>query len=191
MRVVHAAALTAAAILLASITSAQGIGAAAAREKERRNTAPAKPVKVYTDNEVASSPTSTAPEVQPAAGETTTAAQGGAGTQASSAAGSAEPQTDEEKAKAAEAKAEAAAAEAQAKAQTEWRGRLDAERQEESRCTELIGKLNAELGNLAGMSYSAARAQNLSLLEETKQKLAQAQANIARLQDEGRRNGYR
>ena len=52
MRLVHAAALTAAALLLASVASAQGLGDAAAREREKRKAAPAKPAKVYTEGDI-------------------------------------------------------------------------------------------------------------------------------------------
>ena len=57
MRLVHAAALTAAAMLLASVASAQGLGDAAAREKEKRKTS-AKPAKVFTESDL---PPSSAP----------------------------------------------------------------------------------------------------------------------------------
>ena len=67
MRVLHAAALTTAALFLASITSAQGLGDAAAREKEKRNATPAKPARVYTDHEVAATPTSPSPDAAPEA----------------------------------------------------------------------------------------------------------------------------
>ncbi len=208
MRVVHAAALTVAALLLASITSAQGLGNAAAREREKRKAAPAKPAKVYTDHEVASTPTTssvdTPEESTPgnsagaAGGSETksgteatgngaadgTAAAGGATTPAAE-------QTPEEKAAAEEAKAAAAEAEARAKAEADWRAKLDVARQNEAQQKDLIDKLNAELGDLSAVTYGAGRARKANLLEETKQKLAETQADIARLEDEGRRNGYR
>ena len=39
--------------------------------------------------------------------------------------------------------------------------------------------------------YSPGRAANVAFLEENKQKLAETQARIAALEDEGRRNRYR
>src|SRR5512134_1514091 len=68
MRVVHATALTAAALLLASVASAQGLGDAAAREREKRKAAPAKPAKVYTEGDIGPSmaPVSATPELPPA-----------------------------------------------------------------------------------------------------------------------------
>src|SRR5512138_868559 len=126
MRVIHSAALTAAALLLASITSAQGLGDAAAREKAKRQASPAKPTKVYTDQEVASSPTTSADlpaESAPAdagggagGSEAKPASEGTSGSEAggtSAAAAPAEEQTPEQKAAAEEEKA--AAAEAAAK----------------------------------------------------------------------------
>lgn len=206
MRVFHAAALTAAAMLLASITSAQGLGTAAAREREKRSSAPAKPVKVYTDREVASTPTSVvdAPQATPAAGGS---AGGGAVPETGSVvapegsvSGSApeggtpavaEEQTPEQKAAAEEEKAAAAEAEARVKAEEDWRGRLEKERKAEATYTEQVARLNAVLGDLSSVSYGANRAQQMNRLEEAKQKLAAAQANIAALEEEGRRNAYR
>ena len=65
MRVVHAAALTAAALVLASVASAQGLGDAAAREREKRKAVPAKPAKVYTEGDIGRSmaPVSSVPEL--------------------------------------------------------------------------------------------------------------------------------
>ncbi len=206
MRVVHAAALTAAALLLTSITSAQGLGDTAAREREKRKAAPAKPVKVYTDQEVASSPVTSADvpaesvpeESAAAAGETRAepeATDAGAATDDAAtpdeAATPAEEQTPEQKAAAEEEKAAAAEAEAKAKAEADWRARLDAERQNETQQRALIDRLNADLGNLAQVTYGAGRDRKMKLLEETQQKLAETQANIARMEAEGRRNGYR
>jgi len=178
MRVLHAAALTTATLMLASITSAQGLGAAAAREKEKRAATPAKPVKVYTDQEI-----HTAPDDPVTAADAT-----GDGTAAKTGTGDAKKGdaklTDEEKA----AKAEA---EAKAKAEADWRARLDQARKDAAQQTEMIGSLNAELGDLSAMTYGQGRANKLNRLEELKQQLAQTQANIANLEEEGRRNRYR
>ena len=99
--------------------------------------------------------------------------------------------TPEQKAAAEEEKAATAEAEARAKAEADWRGRLDTERKAETRYRETIDRLNAVLGDLSSVSYGPNRAQQMSRLEEAKQKLAETQANIARLEDEGRRNLYR
>ena len=57
MRVIHAAALTAAALVLGSVASAQGLGDVAAREREKRKAEPAKPAKVYTEGDIGRSMT--------------------------------------------------------------------------------------------------------------------------------------
>ncbi len=197
MRVFHAAALTAAAMLLASIASAQGLGDVAAREKEKRKATPTQPAKVYTDREVASTPTSQSLDAEPAA--TPAAEAGGAGPQTepeagasgTSASASDDEKTPEEKAAAAEEEAAAAEAEARATAEAAWRSNMEKERTTETRQTELIARLNAELGDLSSISYGPNRTRKLNLLEETQQKLAETRANIARLEDEGRRNAYR
>jgi hypothetical protein len=65
MRVVQAAALTAAALLLTSVASAQGLGDAAAREREKRKADPVKRAKVYTEGDIGRSmpPVSATPEL--------------------------------------------------------------------------------------------------------------------------------
>ena len=75
MRVVQAAALTAVAMLLTSVASAQGLGDAAARERAKRKAEPAKPAKVYTEGDIGRSmaPVSATPDL-PATGEPAAAA---------------------------------------------------------------------------------------------------------------------
>ena len=69
MRVVHAAALTAAALVLASVASAQGLGDAAARERDKRKADPAKPAKVYTEGDIGRSMAPVVPQELPATAE--------------------------------------------------------------------------------------------------------------------------
>jgi hypothetical protein len=182
MRLVHAAAVTAAALLLASVASAQGLGDAAAREREKRKAAPAKPTKVYTDNDVGRSmaPVEATQDVpaagaegQPATGEQP-AAEGAEG---------AAPASD------AAAKAAKAEDEARAKAVEDWRRRLDQARKEEAVYKDILDKTQLQLNDTSGL-YSNSRAAAMTYLEETKQKLAQAQGKIAALEEEGRRNKY-
>jgi len=193
MRVVHATALTAAGLLLlASVASAQGLGDAAARERDKRKAAPAKPAKVYTEGDIGPSmaPASTAQELpatpaetpvegQPsasAAGEgqaATGAAEGGATPAAAPGAGPAESEE-----------------EARAKAQDAWRQQLEQARKQEAAYRDVIDKMQLQLNDTSGM-YSPGRAAVMTSLEENKQKLAQAQARVASLEEEGRRNLYR
>jgi hypothetical protein len=188
MRLVHAAALTAAALLLASVASAQGLGDAAARERERRKAAPAKPVKVYTESDIGRSmPPVEATQDVPAAGEAGAEGQPAAGEQP--AAEGAEPAEGAAPAPDAAAQAAKAEGEAHAKAAEDWRRRLDQARKEEAVYKDIIDKTQLQLNDTSGL-YSSSRAAAMTYLEETKQKLAQAQGKIAALEEEGRRNGY-
>jgi hypothetical protein len=207
MRVVHAAAFTAAAMLLASFGSAQGIGSAAAREREKRKTEPAKPVKVYTEGDLGPSIVAPAPssgEPTPATsgagapGEGTASAPAGTGTPSAPAGTPAEGAAPGEGGAGAEpdpAKSEAdaaqAAAEQQAKAQEAWRKQIEQARKEEQVYREVIDKLQLDLNDASGGYFGPGRASKLAFLDENKQKLSEAQARIATLESEGRRNNYR
>jgi hypothetical protein len=201
MRVVQAAALTAAALLLTSVASAQGLGDAAAAAREKRKTEPAKPAKVYTEGDIgqAMAPVSTTrdlpvtntPEAtggQPATEGQATAdgqpvaegqppTEGGTPTEGTAAA----PNAAEDAAR--------AEAEAQAKAAEAWRKRLDQARKEEAVYKDIIDKVQLQMNDPSGY-YTSGRAANAAFLEENKQKLAETQAKIAALEDEGRRNRY-
>jgi hypothetical protein len=184
MRVVHAAALTAAALLLASVASAQGLGDAAAREREKRKTTPAQPAKVYTEGDIGRSMTPATPDL-PATGEEA-AAEGQPAAEGEG--GAAKPADEATKADDAAAKAEE---EARAQAEAAWRKRLDQARKEEAVYKDVIDKLQLELDDTTGGFYNPGRASKISLQEETKQKLAETQGRIAALEEEGRRNRYR
>ena len=200
MRVVHAAALTGFALLLASVASAQGLGDAAAREKEKRNATPAKPAKVYTEGDIgpsmaaASSPdlpvTAEGEEAAPAEGQP--AAEGEPSPEGEAAVEGQAPaegapapvsKAEEERAKAEE--------EARAKAEADWRKRIEQARKEEAVYQDVIDKLQAELNDITGGVYNPGRAAKMAFQDENKQKLAQVQGRIATLEEEGRRNSYR
>ena len=176
MRLLHAATLTVGALLLASIASAQGLGDVAAKEKQKRKAAPAKPVKVYTEGDIGTSmaPVSSTPELPATADAAAAQAQGDKTATADAAA------PDPEK----------AAEEARAKAQADWRKRLDDARKEEAAHQDLIGKLQLALNDTSSL-YNPGRAANAMQLEDTQKKLAEVKTRIASLEDEGRRNGYR
>ena len=211
MRLVHAAALTAAALLLASVASAQGLGDAAAREREKRKAVPAKPTKVYTESDVGRSmaPVETtqdlpataaeagaegqaaegqAAEGQPAA-EGQAPADGQPAAEGEAPAEGAAPANDA----AAKAAADAAKAEEEArqKAIADWRKRLDQARKEEAVYKDVIDKLQLELNDTSGGLYNPGRAAKIAFQEENKKLLAQTQGKIAALEEEGRRNQYR
>jgi hypothetical protein len=177
MRLVHATAFTAAALLLTSVASAQGIGGAAAREKEKRNASSAKPAKVYTESDIGSSMAPVSAQDVPATPEAAAAAktEGGEGAAAGAA------PTDAEK----------AAEEARVKAEADWRKRLDQARKEEGVYRDVIDKLQLELNDTSGGFYNPGRASKIAFQDENKQKLAEVQGRIGALEEEGRRNGYR
>src|SRR4029453_5630112 len=66
MRLLPAATLTGAVLLLASVASAQGIGAPPAKEKQKRKASP-KTAKVYTDDSIGRSLAPVSSTAQPAA----------------------------------------------------------------------------------------------------------------------------
>jgi hypothetical protein len=166
-----------AALLLASAASAQGLGDAAAREKEKRKTSSAKPAKVYTEGDIGRSMapvTATSDPAAPADGAAKPAGEGAAAPAEGAA-------TD----------AERSADEARAKAEADWRKRLENARKEEAVYRDVIDKLQLELNDTTGGFYNPGRASKIAFQDENKRKLAEVQGRIAALEEEGRRNGYR
>jgi hypothetical protein len=173
MRVVHAAALTGLALLLASVASAQGIGDAAAQEKAKRSATPAKPAKVYTESDIGPSMTATSstPDLPATADEKAAAPADGK--------------------PAGEADAAKAEDEARAKAEAAWRKQLDQAKKEEAVYKDVIDKLQLELNDTTGGFYNPNRAAKIAFQDENKQRLAEVQGRISALEAEGRRNNYR
>lgn len=171
MRLLQAATLTGAALLVASFASAQGLGDAAAKEKQRRKTAP-KAAKVYTEDSIGRSMAPVSSSDQPAAAATQPAGDKPAADAAASA--------DKEK----------AAEDPKVKAQAEWHQKLEQARKEEAAYQEMVNKLQLALNDTSGL-YSSGRAANVAQLEENQKKLAEVRTRIASLEEEGRRNSYR
>jgi hypothetical protein len=174
MRLLHAATLTGAVLLLASVASAQGIGDAAAKEKQKRKASP-KTAKVYTDDSIGRSLAPVSSNDQPAAP---------AGTAAAPAAG------DKPAGAEGAAAAEKPAEDPRIKAEADWRQRLEQARKEEASYQEMVTKLQLALNDTGGL-YSSGRASNVQMLEDNQKKLADVKARIATLEEEGRRNSYR
>ena len=179
MRLVHAAAVSVAALLLASAASAQGLGAAAAKEKEKRKATLAKPAKVYTEGDIgpAMAPVSATPELPATPADAAAAAAKPEGGQGAAAGGAA---TDSEK----------AAEEARVQAEADWRKRLDDARKEQAHYQDTISKVQTALNDTSNL-YNPGRAANATLLEDSQKKLAEVQGRIASLEAEGGRSGYR
>jgi len=192
MRVVHAAALTVAALLLASVASAQGLGDVAAREKEKRKAA-SKPAKVYTEGDIGRSMAPVSADAELPATAEQAAAQGQAPAGGQPAAEGQAPAEGGAPADAAAKTPDAAAKaeeEARAKAEEAWRKRLDQARKEEAVYKDVIDKLQLELNDTSQGLYNPGRASKIAFQEENRQLLAQTQGRIAALEEEGRRNQY-
>ena len=174
MRLLSAATLTGAVLLLASVASAQGIGDAAAKEKQKRKASP-KTAKVYTDDSIGRSLAPVTSTDQPAAP---------AGAAAAPAAG------DKPAGAEGAATAEKPAEDPRVKAEAEWRQKLEQARKEEAAYQEMVTKLQLALNDTGGL-YSAGRASNVQMLEDNQKKLADVKARIATLEEEGRRSSYR
>lgn len=174
MRLLPAATLTGAVLLLASVSSAQGIGDAAAKEKQKRKASP-KTAKVYTDDSIGRSLAPVTSSDQPAAP---------AGAAAAPAAG------DKPAAADGAATAEKPAEDPRVKAEAEWRQKLEQARKEEAAYQEMVTKLQLALNDTGGL-YSSGRASNVQMLEDNQKKLADVKARIATLEEEGRRSSYR
>ena len=174
MRLLPAATLTGAVLLLASVASAQGLGDAAAKEKQKRKASP-KTAKVYTDDSIGRSLAPVTSSDQPAAP---------AGAAAAAAAG------DKPAGAEGAATAEKPAEDPRVKAEAEWRQKLEQARKEEAAYQEMVTKLQLALNDTGGL-YSSGRASNVQMLEDNQKKLADVKARIATLEEEGRRSSYR
>ncbi len=172
MRLFSAATLTAAVLLLAGVASAQGLGDAAAKEKDKRKGSA--PAKVYTENDIGgqsvAAPAAAAEPAAAAAGEGATA-----GTEA-------KPKS--------EADQEKEAAEKKAKEEAAWKDELDRVRKAEQDARTAIDDIQMQLNDVTTM-YTPGRARATTALEEMKQKQAELAARVVTLEAEGRSKGYR
>ena len=133
----------------------------------------AKPVKVFTDSDL---PTPSTPDV-PVGSATAPAdakATGQAGDAKSAAAKEGESDPEKEREKAVQ----------------EWRTKLEDARKEEQAYKDLADRIQLDLNDTSSL-YTPGRARKMTTLDETKQKLADVQARIAALEEDGRRAGYR
>jgi hypothetical protein len=171
MRLLHAAAFTGAALLLASAASAQGLGDAAAKEKQKRKASPPKQAKSYTDDNIGRSMAPVSSSDQPAS--TDAAAKAKTDKPAEGAADKDKPAEDPKE-----------------KAQADWRQKLDQAHKEEAAYRDMVNKVQLALNDTTAL-YGPGRAANIQLLEENQKKLAETKAKIESLEEEGRRNNYR
>ena len=191
MRIFHTAALAIAAVFLASATSAQGLGDAAAREKEKRKaSSPGKP-KVITESDLGQPlgpGTLSSPGTAEEASAPAPAAPAEGGEKAAAPAGGGQDTPEGGAATPADKKA---AEDERARAEAAWRKKLDQARKEEQVYQDMINRLQLELNDMSGGVYNPGRAARMAFLDENKQKLAETQQRIATLEAEGRSNAYR
>ena len=185
MRVWHVAAGLAAAVLLApAVGSAQGLGQAAAKEKEKRK---GKTAKVYTEDDLrraggpgtlsmgGESADSAAPADGTAPANGQAAAPGADGAAAAAPGGPKQKSEEEQKAEAQEA----------------WRKKLEKARSDATVLREQVEKIQTDLNDTSLSFYGSRRTTMVTLLEQNKQKLAAKEQEITQLEDDGRRLGYR
>jgi hypothetical protein len=157
----------------------QSLGEAAAKEKARRKAleeSSKKPVPSYSDADLGRAKGTNASFPSAEGGDSTDPA-------AKKEAGGSGPKDPKDKEKTEdEKKAEASAA---------WRKSLDASNKAASTYRDQIAKIQNDLNDTSGGLYSNRRTTLLGFLDDTKKKLADEEAKIADLEDQGRRNGYR
>jgi hypothetical protein len=164
--------LIAAVLLLApSFLFAQSLGEVAAREKARREkVAKGKSTPVITESDLGSRTGGTVSHPEATDTDAATATP-----------------TAKEPAKG--AKKEKTEDEIRAEGVQQWRDKLQKARTEEARLQSRISELQAVLG-VPAPNYGS-RSSAVSQLEQARRDLATTQAQIASLEDEGRRAGYR
>lgn len=173
MRGVQVAILAVGVLLVGGLASAQGIGAVAAQEKQKRQSGDNTEGKVYTEDDLGPSlaPVSV-PQNLPASAD--------------------EESSNEEAAEGEAAEEDTSSADEQREqAEAAWRQKLDQARKEAAVYQDIIDKLQLELNDISGGVYSPGRASKIAFLEENQQLLADTQQRIADLEEEGRRNRYR
>jgi hypothetical protein len=181
-------AVTAAVLMLPSVTPAQSLGEVAARERARREKQKAAPAKVITDEELrkanGSGRVSEFSTSSTSGGTTGTAAP--AGTE-----GKAVPGAGGTAATAANAPKEKTEDELKAEAQAAWREQMTTAQGDVARMQAEVDRLQLALNDTTASMYGSGRAATVARFEEAKKVLAEAQARVQNLQDQGRRSGYR
>jgi hypothetical protein len=187
MRVWHAAAgLAATVLLLPAVGSAQSLGEAAARERDKKK---GKTTKPYTESDlrraggpgtlsITTGPDGATEAVPAADGQAPPAGEGQA----------AAPGAEGQAAKPANQKSEE---QQKAEAQDAWRKKLEKARSDAEIIRAQVNTIQTDLNDTSVSFYGTRRTKMLELLEANKQKLAAKEQEITQLEDEGRRNNYR
>jgi hypothetical protein len=178
MRIHVLAAIAAVALLAPTSSPAQSLGEAAAREKEKREKAAAKPpAKVITEDDLRKTRTGSSQEFVSTPAATATA-------------GAAKPADGTKPAPGASPAPAAASAEEQAKAQADWRERMNVVQADVVKVQAEIARLEAALADNRIDQYSPSRTQAAERLAEARKLLTEAQARVATLQEQGKANGF-
>ena len=180
MRLIVSAAFVVSLTLPASL-SAQSLGEAAAKERERREKlekeGKSKAPKVYTENDLRGRAASSGTVSQPGTGASTETKAEGQGTAAATPpAGEKKEKTDEEK---------------RGEQEQAWRDSVQKARQDIVTQTDKVNRLQASLADVSGNLYGSTRTNLLNQLEAAKKELAAAQQRVTDLEEEGRRSGFR
>jgi len=156
---------------------AQSLAEAAAKEKARRKAleeSSKKPAKSYTEDDLsrAGSGKGTASFTTGLDGAPAPTAGAAAATEGGS--GKAEKTEDEKR----------------AEAQAAWRASLDEASKSAATYRDQVGKLQNDLNDTSNL-YGTRRTTLMNFLDDTKAKLAAAEAKVADIQEQGRKSGYR
>lgn len=180
MRVLQAATFVAAAMLLTgSAATAQSLGEAAAKEKEKRKGRPAP--KVITEEELRQAGGTVSSPAAVPDGPAPVAAKPAAGKDGAKEGGKDGKAAPKEK----------TPDELRAEQEAAWRQRLaDAEKEVAHNKGE-VTRLQASLDDTTGGVYTPRRAGLQTSLEQAQRALADSQAKLAGIQEEGRRNSFR
>jgi hypothetical protein len=155
----------------------QSVAEAAAKEKARRKAleeSKKKPARSYTDEDLGKAKGTNASF--PSGADAPASAEPSAENPAAGTGTKEKEKTEDEKL------AEASAA---------WRKNLDAANKAATTYRDQAAKIQNDLNDTSGGLYSSRRTTLLGLLDDTKKKLAEAEAKVADLEDQGRRNRYR
>jgi hypothetical protein len=168
-------------MLLPQAVAAQSLAEVAAKEKQRRKKVET-PTTTYTERDLgrAGRPSG----AFPAASDTSAQpAEGSEGAQPADAAEDASSTQSNEPEKTEE--------EIHAEAEKAWREKLEQAQEWRDKLAASLKEINDSIGNLGGQPYGSARQNKMAQLEEVKGQLAEAEQDLANLQEEGRRNRYR
>ncbi len=163
-------------LVVPSVGFGESLAEAAAKEKARRKAladSNKKPAKSYSDADLGNAKGTNASFPSGADASSSTAA---AADKDAAVPGAKKEKTDDEK---------------QAEASAAWRKSLDAANTDAAAYRDQVAKIQNDVNDTSGGLYSNRRTTMLSQLEDAKKKLADTEAKIADLQDQGRRNGYR